>query len=310
MVTQFDLNTETIARWEAIFAKEALAMPFFRPKWHEVSAFTEPDWQPFYLLVNDTIVAPLMRLRETVTFSGNTEIADYLDIVGPPDAKKQAWDELIPYLKSLGIKKIELHNVAESSGTYAYFKAPSAGIQVAVTQEDTTPIVSLPSSWDEYQEKLDRHSRHELRRKLRKFDLNFPNAQILISQDLTLDTHELLRLMKLDSRKAAFLTPLMETFFLKLPQIFEHEIQILTLRINDVVAASTLSFVTSGQVLLYNSGFDEVNYTGSSFYLKAHGIKMSIEKKYTVYNFLQGNERYKYELGGKDFFVYTIMITM
>jgi len=39
---------------------------------------------------------------------------------------------------------------------------------------------------------------------------------------------------------------------------------------------------------------------------KAMAIKRTIEKGLKQYNFLQGNEAYKYHLGGCDFFVYTI----
>jgi hypothetical protein len=75
-------------------------------------------------------------------------------------------------------------------------------------------------------------------------------------------------------------------------------------KIHGEVAAATFAFKTKDSLLLYNSGFDGKKFTGAGFYLKAMGVKLVIEKGLKTYNFLQGNYRYKYELGGKDFFVY------
>ena len=57
---------------------------------------------------------------------------------------------------------------------------------------------------------------------------------------------------------------------------------------------------------LYNSGFDKEKYDSVGLYIKALNIKQAIAHGKKTYNFLQGNERYKYELGAHDFFVYTI----
>ena len=46
-------------------------------------------------------------------------------------------------------------------------------------------------------------------------------------------------------------------------------------------------------------------------YSEYHCIKHDeVEQKLKEYNFLQGSERYKYELGGKDFFVYSISLSL
>jgi CelD/BcsL family acetyltransferase involved in cellulose biosynthesis len=65
-----------------------------------------------------------------------------------------------------------------------------------------------------------------------------------------------------------------------------------------------LAFAVGDTLMGYNSGFDETNFSGSGFYLKAKMLERAEQQGFRNFNFLQGNERYKYELGGKDFFVY------
>jgi lipid II:glycine glycyltransferase (peptidoglycan interpeptide bridge formation enzyme) len=106
--------------------------------------------------------------------------------------------------------------------------------------------------------------------------------------------------------KKNFLTVDIKSFFRSIAKTFRTDISMLLLTINGVVIAATFSFITDSVYYLYNSGFDNTLYPNAGFYLKAMSIKRAIEKGYTVYNFLQGDERYKYELGAKDFYVYSI----
>jgi hypothetical protein len=83
----------------------------------------------------------------------------------------------------------------------------------------------------------------------------------------------------------------------------------LYIALGDKKIAATLSFIYEGTLFLYNSGFDKVCCANAGFYLKAQTIKRAIENGLKSYNFLQGNERYKYELGAKDFEIYSISLT-
>lgn len=69
---------------------------------------------------------------------------------------------------------------------------------------------------------------------------------------------------------------------------------------NHAVAAM-LWFREEDMIMTYNSGYSE---SLAGFYLKARHMLQAAERGIKKYNFLQGNERYKYELGGKDFLVY------
>jgi CelD/BcsL family acetyltransferase involved in cellulose biosynthesis len=117
--------------------------------------------------------------------------------------------------------------------------------------------------------------------------------------------------MKKNEEKQSFFNrPGMEDYFRKLFTSLPEVAKIRCLSVHGVLAASIYYFETPTSFLLYNSGFDKENYDSAGLYLKALHIKQAISQGKKTYNFLQGNERYKYELGGKDFFVYRITLNL
>jgi hypothetical protein len=124
------------------------------------------------------------------------------------------------------------------------------------------------------------------------------------------EVSQLLFLMKKDSNKNAFLTDAMESFFNSLSSAFHSQFEVATLFISDTPASSIAGFISQSSYLLYNSGFDEEQFSGAGFYLKCKSIWRAIEKNIKTYNFLQGNERYKYELGGKDLAIFKITVNI
>ncbi len=273
--------------------------PFFDTKWHEVYLKTiGKNLNP--LVYHDDmhdVIAPFVAHRTTAMLSGGREVSDYCDLVGNPKYFADVWPRALSYLEKNGLISLELFNIPESSPTYSYFSP--------MNKEDTTPIVSLGSSFDSYLTALPRKYRHELRRKTKKFEHGF-TTHIEKSPD-ALQT--LLNLMKLNPEKNAFLTDDMQQFFTRIAGAFTTSHIHLMTHENTPVAAVWF-FTSHDTVYLYNSGYDFQNYSGAGFYLVVENIKWAIENGYKKYNFLQGSERYKYELGGKDLFVYAKTVSL
>lgn len=211
--------------------------------------------------------------------AGGYEVADYLDIPNPT-----AWGDI--QKKFHGLHLI-LRNVPENSPTVKYF---------SMEKEDTTPITVLPPV-------LDKKNQHEMERKIRKFEREHDEIKFAESDD----TEILFSLMKLDKRKKEFLTPDMEEFFRRIMKQFG---KLTVLMVGNTPAAAMLTFSEGDTLMGYNSGFDETHFSGSGFYLRAMMLKRALGEGYKKFNFLQGSERYKYELGGKDFFVYRVDVTL
>lgn len=306
MIQLLDLNPKTESLWNKLYGHSTLRVPFYTFRWHQLwwDIFGE-SYQPLILLVDDFVIAPLAKKDNLVIFSGGVEISDYMDLVGPEEKKSKAWEEILKYLKENGISEIKLKNISQDSSTLEFFKR-----QVNPEQEDTTPKFKLPKSWDEYLFSLNHKHRHELRRKLRKFEREQPGFEIIEGKNIPGIIEEVFRLMKLDERKSHFLTPEMQKFFSNLIKNFKDLISIKFLKRGDEIASFIIYFIEDGNFLLYNSGINEVDFPGAGFYLKAKNIQTAIEEGGKEYNFLQGSERYKYELGGQDFFVYNVSIQL
>lgn len=281
---------------------------FFTFLWHR-------HWQTHFgnneqlMILSDTpnqVIIPLSVMDSTAHFTGGEEIADYLDAIGTGVHKAAAWQEVVPLLKKQGVRSLLLRNIPEGSPTITALKT-FRGVQIE--EEDTTPILTLPASFEEYLSALDRKDRHELKRKMKKFEAEHQSLSFIPRHGNSIDIQTLLRLMRLDPDKNAFLTGAMNGFFAGLPSVFPKETWQFVLTTQETVIATTLAFRVGDSLLLYNSGFDP-QYPGAGWYIKARTIAWAIGQSIRSYNFLQGNERYKYDLGAKDAPVYRISLPM
>jgi hypothetical protein len=306
MIQSFPFLDNIYPIWNDCYNNNLLKLPFFHPAWHDAYFQTiGKNEKPCILYIPELkIIAPFCRNNTAITFSGGKEVSDFQDLVGSEENKYKAWPQILDYFKINRIDNVSLTNVIQNSITVKYFQTELS--KSIITPEDTTPTVLLPPTVDEYYESLPGKYRHELRRKIRKFENKYPDTEIKISQNPIEDIEELFKLMKLDERKMNFLTPDMENFFRLLTEKFKDTIELIILKDKAIIIALLMTFVTNDSILLYNSGFDEAKYSGAGLYLKAQNLFIAINHHKKNYNFLQGNERYKYELGGLDYPVVTI----
>lgn len=303
MVKQIDFS-ESKSIWDDAYKRNDIHAPFFDWRWHnDWFSILADGWNPYTLLTDDDIIVPFARKESECIWSGGEEIADYLDIIGSSEKKSIAWDHILTFLKQENITSLSLRNIPQNSPTISFFRNLESTI---IKEEDTTPQLSLPSSWDIYTESLSKKHRHELERKIRKFNREYPDGQIIQSTHPSGDIHILLDLMEKDEDKKIFLTPTMELFFQKITETFSQDITLRYIALGDKKIAATMGFITGGVTYLYNSGFDKECCANAGFYLKAMNLQHAIDNNIHTYNFLQGNERYKYELGAADFFVYSV----
>lgn len=304
--TQFTPSLSSL--WENAVSHEKNPAPFYTPAWHQhwFSRFGAKETLTIMADANAGVILPLAVSDGVAHFTGGEEIADYLDAIGNDTAKASCWREALPLLKDHGATSLTLRNIPDGSPTLAYFRTlPGAGI----AQEDTTPILTLTDSFDAYLSALDRKDRHELRRKMKKFEAEHTDLTFSVRTTSAIQMDALLHLMKYDTDKETFLTADMTAFFTDLPATVPDTLRQFVLTAGEKIIAVTLAFQTRDALLLYNSGFDP-QYPGAGWYIKVRTIAWAIEQKLTQYNFLQGSERYKYDLGGRDFPVYKITLSL
>ncbi len=270
-------------------------------------------------------VAPLFIVEQgqrgrVVQTVGCVEVSDYLDWVA---ARGQEEDVLAALLDFLGgpaapaWDALDLCNVHRDSPTLRLLPelARARGWTVETEVQEVCPIVDLPSTWDDYLALLGRKDRHELRRKMRRAEATPGLSWHIVGPPHDLDAaldDFLLLMAKSNPEKAAFLTPRLRAFFRELAHVtFEAGwLQLSLMQLGDAPLASYLNFAYHDRVMVYNSGLDwqaDPGF-GAGIVLTGYLIQHAIEQGYRVYDFLRGDEPYKYRFGGQDVTVHRILI--
>jgi CelD/BcsL family acetyltransferase involved in cellulose biosynthesis len=322
----YTTNLEDLNGIESYYSKLSyLDWPsvFILPAWLKVW------WQSFHPDADNYIlsikldekligIAPLMVKEKTAYFIGNVDVCDYLDFITSPGDEKEFFVALLDHLKNDGIERLDLRDVREDAAVLRYL-APLARerhYEIIETRENVTVAMELPDTFEGYFEKLDGKQRHEVKRKLRKLN-EAGNVAYRFVDDRSGIPAVMDNFFKMfvESRsdKAHFLTGQMSNYFKMLADTLS-EIGILKMGILELdgkPVAEIMCFDYHNTIYLYNSGYDP-GYTSLSAGLlsKVFAIKDSIEKRRKCFDFLKGDETYKYHLGGKEIPLYRCQIAI
>jgi CelD/BcsL family acetyltransferase involved in cellulose biosynthesis len=250
--------------------------------------------------------------QRTIHFIGCEDVTDYLDVLVAPGHEAEVYVALAKAIGSLAGAGIDLCNIPRGSITLDLWPALLAerGVAVTVLPQAVCPVICLPGSWDDYLAALDKKQRHELRRKIRRAEevngeLSFDviDADEELSEDAIRDF--LVLMARSDVQKSAFLDdPKNVVFFNRILPAMHRlgYLEIVLLKIDGVAVASYLNLLFRGRVLVYNSGFDaqEFGHLSPGIVLLAFSIQRAIGMERTVYDFLRGDEVYKYRMGAQD----------
>ena len=252
---------------------------------------------------------------------GCIEISDFLDLIVPVEKEAEFIDAVIKFISEhflpQGIRAIDLYNLLEDSPTVKIFTdaGQAAGFTVTQTRLQQAPRITLPGDWEQYLESIDKKQRHEIRRKMRRAAESEVPAALYFTTDpekVDADIAAFLSLMEQDPEKAAFLTPAMRTQFKRsVNHAFECGcLQLAFLKIGTQNAAAYLSFDYLNRIWVYNSGLDRsfMEYS-PGWVLLGHLLKWANENGRTEFDFMRGNEDYKYKFGGVDRYVCRIVLT-
>ena len=242
---------------------------------------------------------------------GGTEVSDYLDFIIRADSLESTYAELLAFLAEeiLDRRMLDLHNIPATSPTMTLVPAFARETDLLEVhrREEVCPVLELPASWDEYLSGLTKKKRHELRRKRRRLhgevSARFRVLEDLSEFDRSMETF--FRLHEQSTRdKAAFWSDRMRGFFYEVSRaaLDRGWLQLSFLDVDEEPIATFLSFEHNGDHLVYNSGFDPARYgaLAPGIVLASHCIEDAISRGLRRFDFLQGDERYKYDLGAVD----------
>lgn len=265
-----------------------------------------------------SMIAPLMVDGTEVSFLGSTDLVDYHDFLTKDRLTPRCIQSVVSAITDMPeIDKILLQSLPGNSPTITQFReaAEQAGWNVELEQEDVAPRLDLPETWDEYVSGLRKKDRHELRRKLRRLEAVGEVEQVELSspEDVEAAMGDFMRLHRMSTPdKNEFMTSEREKFFSKVAVELAREgsTRLVFLEVCGVREATSLSFVSGNVRYLYNSGYNPAQSRLSVGLLNhALAIKSSIESGHRVFDFMRGNESYKYHLGGIDRQVFALTAT-
>jgi len=312
-------------QWNALLQCSAADTLFLTNEWQTVWWRELGDGELRILAIydDDALVglaplffAPNMLDAVEVALVGCKEVSDYLDFICARGHEPACLRAVVDFLKSDDApdwQLLALCNIVERSPTLALLPEMlrAEGWRPHVAFEDTCPVVALPDSFEAYLATLDGKERRELLRKLRRASEEVAITFTTEAHALARDVEDFIALMKASAPdKAAFMTPRMARFFHAIARaMFDvGRLQLAFLEVAGARVATYMNFLYQDAVLVYNSGLDPTRhaYLSPGQVLIARLIEKAIQDGRRVFDFLQGNEEYKYKLGGKDVSLYTL----
>ncbi|MCB0190738.1 MAG: GNAT family N-acetyltransferase [Anaerolineae bacterium] len=257
--------------------------------------------------------------QRQLTFVGCVDVSDYLDLLVDADHIEAvhsalldcladasvAWDKL--YLCSLPHNSITATQLAET--------ARRRGWTTEVRQQDVCPVITLPQDWDTYLAGIDKKQRHEIRRKIRKIEREAESHWYVVDSteglEEAMETFIALH-QKSTKDKEDFWSEPMINFFKALCQVLAEYgwLKLYFIEVDGIKAATMLCFDYNNEFLLYNSGYDPEQFANLSpgNVLTSYTIQHAIELGRDRYDFLRGDETYKFRFGAEAEPVYDLEI--
>lgn len=294
--------------WWQCLGNEALVLMAFRNEAGQLVGLA-----PLYASTHETG-------QQELSFVGCVDISDYLDLLVDRDyveavhqafldclssSNGPAWDKL--YLCSLPHNSITHTQLAEA--------ARARGWAVRVSQQDVCPVITLPGSWEDYLAGLDKKQRHEIRRKIRKIEREAETRWYAITSEENLATamDEFIDLHQKSTRdKEGFWSDELVLFFkaMAIELARANWFRLYFIELNGVKAAAMLCFDYNNEFLLYNSGYDPEQFANLSpgNVLTSFVIQDAIRLGRKRFDFLRGDEEYKFRFGAQPEPVYDLEI--
>jgi CelD/BcsL family acetyltransferase involved in cellulose biosynthesis len=172
----------------------------------------------------------------------------------------------------------------------------------------------LNGSFDDYLARVDKKQRHEIRRKMRRAAESEKDVRFYVvngTADIDKEINDFFDLMVQDANKQEFLHPAMReqmTVTLKNAHARGY-LWLGFLEIAGAKAAASLNFDYKNKLWGYNSGVGREHMELSpGWVLLADVIKWCCENGRSEFDFMRGDEEYKYRFGGVNKYVMRVKL--
>ncbi len=329
-----DIKTHQVAdafglpEWQTLLKADPNRHIFAGPEWNRLwwERFGEGSQEGLVLTfwAPEPVALAALTIDQTpdgrrMRFLGGDDLTDYQGPLIAAEAHRQpVADAFLRFL----VEDFDGWDYLEAKGLPVPFHfsewlveaADRMGLAFDLELHELTAVLMLPSRWDDYLAGLGSKKRHELARKMRRFDREAGSATVRTSDDERLETdiEAFIELHKASGgEKGEFMLPAREAFFRDVAATLQPlgmlSLDFLELQGRPIAAA--ISFRYDGVFYLYNSAYDlSLRPISPGLILVARLIRRSIEEGARRFDFLRGRERYKYDLGAEPMPLHWISI--
>ncbi|WP_420627643.1 GNAT family N-acetyltransferase [Candidatus Leptofilum sp.] len=262
-------------------------------------------------------IASLYNVDGTLYFNGCVEETDYLDLITTPDHAEMAWQAILDCLCSPNFPKwhsIDLCNIPEASPSRTILaqEAQRRGFLFNETLNEVCPIIPLADSFNAYLSGIGSKQRREINRKLRR--AKGAEAELVVvgsEDDIDTAVSDFLDLLQKSTfEKRDWLNDGRRAVFYEAARAAQKAgtLQLLFMEVGGKKAAGLFNFDYKDRIWVYNSGLDPALFGALSLgvVITAKAIEFAIENGRATFDFLRGNETYKYRFGAEDTTIYRI----
>ncbi len=268
-------------------------------------------------------IAPLFiaeyESKPALLLIGSIEISDYLDLIVRMDDLARFITGLLDFLASSladSWSGLDWYNLPDSSPTLAALKVESESRGWTHLEEvyRPTPRIALNGDFEEYLSRVEKKQRHEIRRKMRRAIESERGVRWFISDmaDPEAEIDSFLKLMEQDQNKAGFLREPMRT---QMRDVIHtaHEngwLWLAFLEADGQRIAAALNFDYDNKLWGYNAGVNrDFMDLSPGWVLLGHILQWCCENGRTEFDFMRGDEDYKYRFGGVNKYVMRAKLT-
>ena len=253
------------------------------------------------LVEGEAGMVPLVKRGAVVTMAGEEDLVDYHSPLGSG----------IPELVAEFVSTLEEGTRLRFDSLPAEAAEPMtkglqlAGVDPEVREHESAAVLALPGSFDDWLAAIGKKQRHEVRRKRRRFEEEVGTARLERHTSAAAVAAFAQMHRQSSGDKGTFMTPALETMFRDLTESAGAFVDLL-MGDGRPVAAS-FAFEHEGGYYLYNSAYDpDAAHASPGIVLLTALIERSIDAGLRRFDFLKGDETYKYRLGAEARPLFTV----
>lgn len=266
--------------------------PFLEAVWNH----RETQSLDLHIEVGTDGAIALVVADDMIEFAGQSNLTDYHSPLATEEQEgSQGIEALAAALTSHPGASFRLDSLPSEAIPAVEEAVALAGGVSRTEQHATAAVLTLPSTYEEWLASIGKKERHEVRRKRRRFAAEFGNIEVVTHGSEAINPF---CAMHRTSRgdKGAFMTDTMERYFAELVENAGATIH--TLTCDGVPRANAFGFETAEGYFFYNSAYDpDASMASPGIVLLASMIESQIERGARVFDFLKGDERYKFKHG-------------